>query len=204
MLSVKVIILWQQSNYKITNNNKESVRMSINQENQTTKISLLDLRYKKLRKKIGEVEIYNPNKELKLELEKEFTKRITEAFQSDNLNINTTIGMGEMLTMYIPLLTNIDCPEDVLLINEILADPSPILEKVIEEVSEILSEIFTKTANNIIKFAKSTNDVFEDESLSIEQRTEMLKQMELLIDETPDEEILITDEEIGIGVEDEI
>ena len=202
MLLVKVITLWQQSNYKITNNNKESVRMSINQENQTKKISLLDLRYKKLRKKIGEVEIYNPNKELKLELEKEFTKRITEAFQSDNLNINTTIGMGEMLTMYIPLLTNIDCPEDVLLINEILADPSPILEKVIEEVSEILSEIFTKTANNIIKFAKSTNDVFEDESLTIEQRTEMLRQMELLIDDTPDEEILITDEEIG--VEDEI
>ena len=30
-------------------------------ENQTKKISLLDLRYKKLRKKIGEVEIYNPN-----------------------------------------------------------------------------------------------------------------------------------------------
>ena len=109
-----------------------------------------------------------------------------------------------MLTMYIPLLTNIDCPEDVLLINEILADPSPILEKVIEEVSEILSEIFTKTANNIIKFAKSTNDVFEDESLTIEQRTEMLKQMELLINDIPDEEILITDEEIGIGVEDEI
>ena len=178
--------------------------MSINQENQTKKISLLDLRYKKLRKQIGEVEIYNPNKELKLELEKEFTKRITEAFQSDNLNINTTIGMGEMLTMYIPLLTNIDCPEDVLLIKEILADPSPILEKVIEEVSEILSEIFTKTANNIIKFAKSTNDVFEDESLTIEQRTEMLKQMELLINDTPDEEILITDEEIGVGVEDEI
>ena len=178
--------------------------MSINQENQTKKISLLDLRYKKLRKKIGEVEIYNPDKELKLELEKEFTKRITEAFQSDSLNINTTIGMGEMLTMYIPLLTNIDCPEDVLLINEILADPSPLLEKVIEEVSEILSEIFTKTANNIIKFAKSTNDVFEDESLTIEQRTEMLRQMELLIDDTPDEEILITDEEIGVGVEDEI
>ena len=32
----------------------------------------------------------------------------------------------------------------------------------------------------------------------------MLKQMELLIDDTPDEEILITDEEIGVGVEDEI
>ena len=78
------------------------------------------------------------------------------------------------------------------------------IKKVIEEVSEILSEIFTKTANNIIKFAKSTNDVFEDDSLTIEQRTEMLRQMELLIDDTPDEEILITDEEIGIGVEDEI
>ena len=88
-------------------------------ENQTKKISLLDLKYTKLRKKIGEVEIYNPNKELKLELDKEFTKRITEAFQSDNLNINTTIGMGEMLTMYIPLLTNIDCPEDVLLSTNI-------------------------------------------------------------------------------------
>ena len=35
--------------------------MTINQENQTKKISLLDLRYKKLRKKIGDVEIYNPN-----------------------------------------------------------------------------------------------------------------------------------------------
>ena len=57
---------------------------------------------------------------------------------------------------------------------------------------------------NIIKFAKSTNDVFEDESLTIEQRTEMLKQMELLINDVPDEEILITDEEIGVGVGDEI
>ena len=67
-------------------------------ENQAKKISLLDLKYNKLRKKIGDVEIYNPDKELKAEIEQELMKRITEQMKSGE--IKADIGMGEIVTNY--------------------------------------------------------------------------------------------------------
>ena len=167
--------------------------------NQTKKISLLDLKYTKLRKKIGEVEIYNPDKELKLEIEKEFMHRIAESFNEDNPQINFTVYLGEILTMFIPLLTNLDCPEDVLLINEILADPSPLLEKVIDEVSIVLREIFERAAKKIIQTQQIIDGTLNDEDLTDEQKVELLKEMEIVISggHIKDEDILISDEELG-------
>ena len=167
--------------------------------NQTKKISLLDLKYTKLRKKIGEVEIYNPDKELKLEIEKEFMHRITESFNEENPQINFTVYLGEILTMFIPLLTNLDCPEDVLLINEILADPSPLLEKVIDEVSIVLREIFERAAKKIIQTQQIIDGTLNDEDLTDEQKVELLKEMEIVIggSHIKDEDILISEEELG-------
>ena len=169
--------------------------MSINQENQTKKISLLDLRYNKLRKKIGEVEIYNPNKELKAEIEKELMARITEQMKSGE--IRADIGMGEIITTYLPVLTNIDYElTDVLMIQQIISDPSPLLEKVIEEVSEVLSDLFEKAANKLIKVAKSTNDILNNKDLSDEEKTEILKHMQIIEDTIDDDEILIDEYEL--------
>lgn len=164
-------------------------------ENQTKKISLLDLRYNKLRKKIGEVEIYNPNKELKAEIEKELMARITEQMKSGE--IRADIGMGEIITTYLPMLTNIDYElTDVLMIQQIISDPSPLLEKVIEEVSEVLSDLFEKAANKLIKVAKSTNDILNNKDLSDEEKTEILKHMQIIEDTIDDDEILIEEYEL--------
>ncbi len=164
-------------------------------ENQTKKISLLDLRYKKLRKKIGEVEIYNPNKELKAEIEKELMARITEQMKSGE--IRADIGMGEIITTYLPMLTNIDYElTDVLMIQQIISDPSPLLEKVIEEVSEVLSDLFEKAANKLIKVAKSTNDILNNKDLSDEEKTEILKHMQIIEDTIDDDEILVDEYEL--------
>ena len=171
--------------------------MSINQENQTKKISLLDLRYNKLRKKIGEVEIYNPNKELKAEIEKELMARITEQMKSGE--IRADIGMGEIITTYLPMLTNIDYElTDVLMIQQIISDPSPLLEKVIEEVSEVLSDLFEKAANKLIKVAKSTNDILNNKDLSDEEKTEILKHMQIIEDTIDDDEILVDEYELDL------
>lgn len=165
-------------------------------ENQTKKISLLDLRYNKLRKKIGEVEIYNPNKELKAEIEKELMARITEQMKSGE--IRADIGMGEIITTYLPMLTNIDYElTDVLMIQQIISDPSPLLEKVIEEVSEVLSDLFEKAANKLIKVAKSTNDILNNKDLSDEEKTEILKHMQIIEDTIDDDEILVDEYELG-------
>ena len=164
-------------------------------ENQTKKISLLDLRYNKLRKKIGEVEIYNPNKELKAEIEKELMARITEQMKSGE--IRADIGMGEIITTYLPMLTNIDYElTDVLMIQQIISDPSPLLEKVIEEVSEVLSDLFEKAANKLIKVAKSTNDILNNKDLSDEEKTEILKHMQIIEDTIDDDEILVNEYEL--------
>ena len=164
-------------------------------ENQTKKISLLDLRYNKLRKKIGEVEIYNPNKELKAEIEKELMARITEQMKSGE--IRADIGMGEIITTYLPMLTNIDYElTDVLMIQQIISDPSPLLEKVIEEVSEVLSDLFEKAANKLIKVAKSTNDILNNKDLSDEEKTEILKHMQIIEDTIDDDEILFDEYEL--------
>ena len=164
-------------------------------ENQTKKISLLDLRYNKLRKKIGEVEIYNPNKELKAEIEKELMARITEQMRSGE--IRADIGMGEIITTYLPMLTNIDYElTDVLMIQQIISDPSPLLEKVIEEVSEVLSDLFEKAANKLIKVAKSTNDILNNKDLSDEEKTEILKHMQIIEDTIDDDEILVDEYEL--------
>ena len=171
--------------------------MSINQENQTKKISLLDLKYNKLRKKIGEVEIYNPNKELKAEIEKELMARITEQMKSGE--IRADIGMGEIITTYLPMLTNIDYElTDVLMIQQIISDPSPLLEKVIEEVSEVLSDLFEKAANKLIKVAKSTNDILNNKDLSDEEKTEILKHMQIIEDTIDDDEILVDEYELDL------
>ena len=164
-------------------------------EKQTKKISLLDLRYNKLRKKIGEVEIYNPNKELKAEIEKELMARITEQMKSGE--IRADIGMGEIITTYLPMLTNIDYElTDVLMIQQIISDPSPLLEKVIEEVSEVLSDLFEKAANKLIKVAKSTNDILNNKDLSDEEKTEILKHMQIIEDTIDDDEILVDEYEL--------
>ena len=166
-------------------------------ENQTKKISLLDLRYKKLRKKIGEVEIYNPNKELKAEIEKELMARITEQMKSGE--IRADIGMGEIITTYLPMLTNIDYElTDVLMIQQIISDPSPLLEKVIEEVSEVLSDLFEKAANKLIKVAKSTNDILNNKDLSDEEKAEILKHMQIIEDTIDDDEILVDEYELDL------
>ena len=166
-------------------------------ENQTKKISLLDLRYNKLRKKIGEVEIYNPNKELKAEIEKELMARITEQMKSGE--IRADIGMGEIITTYLPMLTNIDYElTDVLMIQQIISDPSPLLEKVIEEVSEVLSDLFEKAANKLIKVAKSTNDILNNKDLSDEEKTEILKHMQIIEDTIDDDEILVDEYELDL------
>ena len=171
--------------------------MSINQENQTKKISLLDLRYNKLRKKIGEVEIYNPNKELKAEIEKELMARITEQMKSGE--IRADIGMGEIITTYLPMLTNIDYElTDVLMIQQIISDPSPLLEKVIEEVSEVLSDLFEKAANKLIKVAKSTNDILNNKDLSDEEKAEILKHMQIIEDTIDDDDILVDEYELDL------
>ena len=166
-------------------------------ENQTKKISLLDLRYDKLRKKIGEVEIYNPNKELRAEIEKELMARITEQMKSGE--IRADIGMGEIITTYLPMLTNIDYElTDVLMIQQIISDPSPLLEKVIEEVSEVLSDLFEKAANKLIKVAKSTNDILNNKDLSDEEKTEILKHMQIIEDTIDDDEILVDEYELDL------
>lgn len=165
--------------------------------NQTKKISLLDLKYTKLRKKIGEVEIYNPDKELKAEIEKELMARITEQMKSGE--IRADIGMGEIITTYLPMLTNIDYElTDVLMIQEIISDPSPLLEKVIEEVSEVLSDLFEKAANKLIKVAKSTNDILNNKDLSDEEKTEILKHMQIIEDTIDDDEILVDEYELDL------
>ena len=166
-------------------------------ENQAKKISLLDLRYKKLRKKIGDVEIYNPDKELKAEIEKELMARITEQMKSGE--IRADIGMGEIITIYLPMLTNIDYElTDVLMIQKIISDPSPLLEKVVDEVSEVLSELFEKAANKLIKVAKSTNDILNNNNLSDEEKAEILKQMQILEEDIEDEDILVSEHELDL------
>lgn len=169
--------------------------MSINQENQTKKISLLDLKYNKLRKKIGDVEIYNPDKELKAEIEQELMKRITEQMKSGE--IKADIGMGEIITIYLPMLTNIEYElTDALMVQEIISNPSPLLEKVVEEVSEVLSDLFEKAANKLIKVAKSTNDILNNKDLSDEEKTEILKHMQVIEDTIDDDEILVNEYEL--------
>ena len=169
--------------------------MSINQENQTKKISLLDLKYNKLRKKIGDVEIYNPDKELKAEIEQELMKRITEQMKSGE--IKADIGMGEIITIYLPMLTNIEYElTDALMVQEIISNPSPLLEKVVEEVSEVLSDLFEKAANKLIKVAKSTNDILNNKDLSDEEKTEILKHMQVIEDTVDDDEVLVNEYEL--------
>ena len=166
-------------------------------ENQTKKISLLDLRYKKLRKKIGDVEIYNPDKELKAEIEKELMTRITEQMKEGE--IRADIGMGEIITTYLPMLTNIDYTlTDALMVQEIISNPSPLLEKVVDEVSEVLSELFEKAANKLIKVAKSTNDILNNNNLSDEEKAEILKQMQILEEDIEDEDILVSEHELDL------
>ena len=178
--------------------------MSINQENQIKTINLTDLKYNKIKKVIGDLVIYNPDAELEAEIENEFYTRLKEIDVEDTIAI--TVGLGEMLTQFIPLLTNIKYNiTDVLLINQILASPSPKLRKAKDEVSEILSEIFERVMAQHYKLSKSANSIINDEDLSPEEKAEILEKMGMLVrTQTPDEEILITDEEIGVGVEDEI
>ena len=164
-------------------------------ENQTKKISLLDLKYNKLRKKIGDVEIYNPDKELKAEIEQELMRRITEQMKSGE--IKADIGMGEIVTTYLPMLTNIEYElTDALMVQEIISNPSPLLEKVVEEVSEVLSDLFEKAANKLIKVAKSTNDILNNKDLSDEEKTEILKHMQVIEDTIDDDEILVNEYEL--------
>lgn len=145
-------------------------------ENINKKISLLDLKYNKLRKVIHGVEIYNPDKKLKQEIMDEFIKKITEAKNEDNIDaIKLNIGTGELLTVYLPLLTSLDCPDDVLLINEILDNPSMELEDVIAEVSEILSNLFMKSIKIMLQVAESNQDVLNSENLTDEQKIAYLE-----------------------------
>lgn len=152
-----------------------------NKQQLTKKTNLLDLQYKKLNKIIHGVEIYNPDKQLRNEIQKEFLTRFMESVKDgeDGQSIaSLEIGTGEMLVTFLPLLTSIEFPTDnVLLINEILAEPSMELEDIMTEVSVILSKI-AKSSMDILKNSiESMTEVMADEKMSDEQKENYVKMM---------------------------
>lgn len=130
-------------------------------ENMNNKIDLMELKFQPIRKKYNNgIEIYNLTEEMKVEI----LKIINSNF-GDN---NAYIKESDVLLKVLPLVTNIYLPEDEVLIQEIIDNPSDILEDVISEVGEMIIFYF--------KTVQKTNVAISE--LSEEQRKVVLDMVE--------------------------
>lgn len=95
------------------------------------KINLNELKFQPIRKKYDNgIEIYNLTEEMKTEI----LKIIDSNFGENKMYIKET----DVLLKVLPLVTNIYLPEDESIIQEIIDNPSDILEDVISEVGEMI------------------------------------------------------------------
>lgn len=123
-------------------------------------VKFSDLKRKKIRKTFGEgefaVEVYNPSPEQQ--------NQITQMFL-DKLDKNEEIEIDRKLVLLklIPMLTNIDLDldENDDLVEEILNDPSEILELVTLEITDIIQSIVNKTIKNIENLANLPKEQLE-------------------------------------------
>jgi len=123
-------------------------------------VKFSDLKRKKIRKTFGEgefaVEVYNPSPEQQ--------NQITQMFL-DKLDKNEEIEIDGKLVLLklIPMLTNIDLDldENDDLVEEILNDPSEILELVTLEITDIIQSIVNKTIKNIENLANLPKEQLE-------------------------------------------
>ena len=65
-------------------------------------------------------------------------------------------------------------------------------------MSEVLSDLFEKAANKLIKVAKSTNDILNNKDLSDEEKAEILKHMQIIEDTIDDDDILVDEYELDL------
>ena len=107
------------------------------------KISIKELGYKKVRKVIDGVEIYNPNKQQRQEMMKMITESAKIINENNNLNIKTDFDSLEMTRYMFNNLTSI-VDVDTLSneeLEELVENPNNTLFKVMKELKEILEEV---------------------------------------------------------------
>lgn len=140
------------------------------------KVNLKDLRYKKLRKVFGDIEVYNPDNEIQSDIKTQFLNIFSKEISGDNVEIE--LKMADILKEYMPKLSNIDysdLSDDE--INEILSNPSEDLQLAYNEISDILSDIFTRLMRQLSKIQKSTSEIIENGDLSEDEKIEIMQSL---------------------------
>lgn len=140
------------------------------------KVNLKDLRYKKLRKVFGDIEVYNPDSETQSDIKTQFLNIFSKEVSGENIEIE--LKMADILKEYMPKLSNIDysdLSDDE--INEILSNPSEDLQLAYNEISDILSDIFTRLMRQLSKIQKSTSEIIENGDLSEDEKIEIMQSL---------------------------
>lgn len=144
-----------------------------------TKKSILDLKYNKLRKVIHGVEIYNPDTELSMEIENEMIKRMVESLtdKGEEVSLQADIGQLEIIARYLPMLTNIEATDDALVLMEVIKNPSPELEDIIEEIEEMLTRLTTRAFKKLNKSAAMISEVMESSNMDEDDKIKFLESL---------------------------
>lgn len=144
-----------------------------------TKKSILDLKYNKLRKVIHGVEIYNPDAELSMEIENEMIKRMVENLtdKGEEVSLQADIGQLEIIARYLPMLTNIETTDDALVLMEVIKNPSPELEDIIEEIEEMLTRLTTRAFKKLNKSAAMISEVMESSNMDEDDKIKFLESL---------------------------
>jgi len=121
--------------------------------NKNNKIDLMGLKFQPIRKIYDNgIEIYNLTEEMKTKILK-----IIE----DNLKNNSVdIKEEDVLLKILPIVTNIYLPEDDTIIQEIIRNPSDILEDVISEVGDMIIFFFNIVQKNN-SFVSKINEKYD-------------------------------------------
>jgi len=121
--------------------------------NKNNMIDLMGLKFQPIRKIYDNgIEIYNLTEEMKTKILK-----IIE----DNLKNNSVdIKEEDVLLKILPIVTNIYLPEDDTIIQEIIRNPSDILEDVISEVGDMIIFFFNIVQKNN-SFVSKINEKYD-------------------------------------------
>jgi hypothetical protein len=132
--------------------------------------------------------IYNPSQKQKAEIQKIINSRISKETK------DIEISGEDLLITLLPLLSNVildlhkETPEDEAIINEIINDPSPIFERAINIIKEIVKEIgslYINTLKDILELPKEEREKLikqnaPDLSDKEKKKLELQKQLEEL------------------------
>jgi vacuolar-type H+-ATPase subunit H len=153
--------------------------------------SIKDFGFKKEKKTLYGVIIYNMDQKLKNELFKQFVKALIDSFNPETNKSELYITDRELMLAYLPQLTDLEFNTDnELEVLKIIDNPDERLEEIMDEIKEPIKAIMKKASKyvreNVEDILEATEGMTEEQIDKYFEELEKFNKKEEIVEEEKD------------------